>query len=66
MKKSCKHIIGEYWHSCSELYSFRHPEEIDGLGDVLGYFKYCSLCGEKIKKSYINKLWKDYAKSIKE
>lgn len=50
-RSSCKyHVIGQYYHSSSELYNFCLGSEIDGLGTSLGitYYNYCPKCGEKI------------------
>ena len=44
------HVIGQYYHSASELYNFCIKADIDGLGTFLGliYYNYCPMCGEKI------------------
>lgn len=47
----CKyHIIGQYFHSSSELCNFCIKDDIDGMGSSLGiiYYQYCPSCGEKI------------------
>lgn len=52
--KPCKfHTIGEYWHSSSELCLFELGSDVDGLGWVAGYFKFCPHCGTKITKKII-------------
>ena len=50
-RNKCKfHVIGQYWHSSSELRNFCLKSEIDGLGTSLGviFYKFCPNCGEKI------------------
>lgn len=47
--KPCKyHTIGQYWHSTSELCNFCTVDEIDGLGDLYKFYKFCPDCGTKI------------------
>jgi len=54
MKKCKLHIIGQYWHSSSELNNFVIGEDIDGEGTISGYYNYCPTCGTKITKTIIN------------
>ena len=53
--KECLHVIGMFFHSSSELHDFRTPEDIDGLGDIAGYYDHCHLCGAEITKKIIKK-----------
>ena len=57
--KKCKHIIGQYFHSSSELYNFSYGSERDGEETIAGYYPFCNKCGkritEKIIKEYLKK-----------
>ncbi len=53
MKKKHYHIIGQYWHSSSELVNYKLRSDIDGLGDRAGYYKFCPECGKEITKEII-------------
>ena len=53
-KKKHYHVIGQYWHSSSELINYCVGSDIDGLGGTYGYYKYCPTCGKKITKKIIN------------
>ena len=52
-----KCIVGVFLHSCSESVPCSHCSEIDGLGQFVGYFKYCSYCGKKITKKMQKDFW---------
>jgi hypothetical protein len=54
-------MLGEYAHSCSEQFTFRYPEDIDGMGHLfpLVFYKFCSYCGKDLKED-IKKIWGDY------
>lgn len=66
MRKYCKfHIIGQYWHSSSELCNFCIGADIDGLGHMENviYYQYCPMCGEKITekiKTYQMSITQEY------
>lgn len=50
-RQTCKfHIIGQYYHSVSELCNFCIKADIDGAGFSISaiYYSYCPLCGVKI------------------
>ena len=50
-RSRCKfHIIGQYFHSSSELVNFCIASDIDGMGrrDAILYYQFCPSCGEKI------------------
>ena len=53
MKKCKYHVIGQYWHSSSELCLYCRGSDIDGLGMVGDYFNFCPYCGERITKKII-------------
>ena len=54
--KKCKtHMIGQFWHSSSELCNYRIGSEIDGMGQVADYYRYCPDCGARITKAIIKR-----------
>lgn len=60
MKKKHKCIIGIFSLSFSyshESVPCSHCSEIDGLGEFIGYFNYCSYCGKKITKKMQKDFW---------
>ncbi len=48
-------MLGEFWHSSSELCAFSKLDDIDGLATLSGFFKFCSNCGIEITKEIIIK-----------
>lgn len=54
--KRCElHTIGQYDHSCSELYNFQIGSDCDGLNTTHEYYKFCPECGERITRDIIKK-----------
>jgi hypothetical protein len=54
-KQNCNHIIGQYYHSNSELQDFCYASEMDGLGEVATFWNFCPLCGVELTKNIIKK-----------
>ena len=52
-QKKCFHVLGMFFHSSSELHDFSRPEDIDGIGDIAGYYEHCHKCGIRITKEII-------------
>jgi len=63
MKKHL-HIVGQYYHSCSETFNFAILSEIDGLGKIACYYKYCPECGVKLTKKIIQDQFKKFNKEV--
>ena len=61
VKEKHECMLGEYAHSCSEQFTFRYPEDIDGMGHLfpLVFYKFCSFCGKNLKDD-IKKIWGNY------
>jgi len=58
MKTKCKHVIGRYFHSNSEIFNFSYKSELDGFSEIWKYYNFCHNCGTRITK----KLIKEYLK----
>jgi len=56
--RKCRwHILGQYYHSVSELVHFACPEDIDGMGHTfpLQYYGFCPICGTEITEEIKDK-----------
>ena len=45
----CRCPLGQYFHSYSELNTFRYPKDIDGQGEISNWYNFCPYCGKNLK-----------------